>query len=278
MDQAASEGMDRAACEGRPLALVTGASSGIGAAFAERLARDGHDVLIVARRAGRLEALAQRLRTDFGVAVEPVAADLTDPEGLASVERTLLDRTPDLLVNNAGFSGYGPFKDIDPQVVEDLLRIHTLAVARLTRAVVPGMVARGSGAVINVASLLSLSGPLTLGRMTGRATYAGAKAFMLAFTQALAGELEGSGVRAMVVLPGMVHSEFHGERGLPPSLPVMSAVDAVDAALAGLALGEVVCVPGLEDMGLFDRLRDLQQAVLTGGNQVQIAERYRRRP
>lgn len=267
--------MDRAQSEERPLALVTGASSGIGAAFAERLARDGHDVLIVARRAGRLEQLAERLQAELGATVEPFVADLTDPDGLASVERTLLERRPDLLVNNAGFSGYGPFAEIDPDVAENLLRIHALAVTRLTRAVLPGMVARGSGGVINVASLLALSGPLSLGRMTGRATYAGVKAFMLAFTQALAGELEGSGVRAMVLLPGMVHSEFHGERGLPPTLLVMSADDVAHAALAGLALGEVVCVPGLEDMRLFDKLRDLQQAILSGGNQVQVAERYR---
>ena len=270
--------MDHAESGGRPLALVTGASSGIGAAFAERLARDGYDVLIVARRAGRLDQLAQRLQAEFGVGVEPLVADLTDFGGIASVERTLLEWRPDLLVNNAGFSGYGPFREIDPDVAENLLRIHALAVTRLTRAALPGMVARGSGGVINVASLLSLSGPLALGRMTGRATYAGAKAFMLAFTQALAGELQGSGVRAMVLLPGMVHSEFHGERGLPPTLPVMSAADVADAALGGLAMGEVVCVPGLEDIGLFDKLRDLQQAILSGGNQAQVAERYRRRP
>jgi hypothetical protein len=270
--------MDHAESGRRPLALVTGASSGIGAAFAERLARDGYDVLIVARRAGRLEQLAQRLQAEFGVGVEPLVADLTDTDGLASVERALLERKPDLLVNNAGFSGYGPFTEIDPEVAENLVRIHALAVTRLTRAALPAMVDRDSGAVINVASLLSLSGPLLLGRMTGRAIYTGAKAFMLAFTQALAGELQGSGVRAMVLLPGMVHSEFHGERGLPPTLPVMSAVDVADAALAGLAMGEVVCVPGLEDIGLFDKLRDLQQAILSGGNQVQVAERYRRRP
>jgi short-subunit dehydrogenase len=269
--------MDHAESGGRPLALVTGASSGIGAAFAESLARDGYDVLVVARRAGRLEDLAQRLHADLGVTVEPLVADLTDTDDLASVERALLERKPDLLVNNAGFSGYGPFTEIDPEVAENLVRIHALAVTRLTRAALPAMVARDSGAVINVASLLSLSGPLLLGRMTGRAIYAGAKAFILAFTQALAGELQGSGVRAMVLLPGMVHSEFHGERGLPPTLPVMSAADVADAALAGLALGEVVCVPGLEDIGLFEKLRDLQQAILSGGNQVQVAERYRRR-
>jgi short-subunit dehydrogenase len=270
--------MDSAESERRPLALVTGASSGIGAAFAERLARDGHHLIVVARRAERLQLLAQRLHADLGVSVEPLVADLTDPAGLEAVERTLLEQRPDLLINNAGFSGYGPFTEIDAGVAENLLRIHALAVARLTRAALPGMVARGSGAVINVASLLALSGPLPLGRMTGRATYAGAKAFILAFTQALAGELEGSGVQAMVLLPGMVHSEFHGQRGLPPHLPVMSADDVADAALSGLALGEVVCVPGLEDIGLFEKLRDLQQAILSGGNQVQVAERYRRRP
>jgi short-subunit dehydrogenase len=269
--------MDRAQSERRPLALITGASSGIGAAFAERLVQDGHDLIIVARRAERLRRLAQRLHADFGSTIETLVADLTDPTGVESVERTLLERRPDLLINNAGFSGYGPFTEINPGVAEGLVRIHALAVARLTRAALPGMVARGSGAVINVASLLALSGPLPLGRMTGRATYAGAKAFILAFTQALAGELEGSGVHAMVLLPGMVHSEFHGERGLPSNLPVMTAADVASAALAGLALGEVVCVPGLEDIGLFDKLRDLQQAILSGGNQVQAAERYRRR-
>ena len=269
--------MDRAEPERRPLALVTGASSGIGAAFAERLAGDGSDLIVVARRAERLRQLAHRLEAERGVTVRTIVADLVDPDGLESVEKTLLEERPDLLVNNAGFAGYGPFTEIDPAVAEDLVRIHALAVARLTRAALPGMVARGSGAVINVASLLALSGPLALGRMSGRATYAGAKAFILAFTQALAGELEGSGVRAMVVLPGMVHSEFHGEHGLPAHQPVMDARDVAGAALAGLALGEVVCAPGLEDIGLFEKLRDLQQAVLSGGNQVQVAERYRRR-
>ena len=270
--------MDSAKAEGRPLALVTGASSGIGAAFAEHLARDGHHLIIVARRAERLRRLAQRLHADFGVAVESLVADLTDPAGLGSVEQALLEQRPDLLINNAGFSGYGPFTEIEPGVADGVVRIHALAVARLTRAALPGMVARGSGAVINVASLLALSGPLALGRMTGRATYAGAKAFLLAFTQALAGELEGSGVRIMVLLPGMVRSEFHGEHGLPAHLPVMDAADVAAAALAGLALGEVVCVPGLEDIGLFEKLRDLQQAILSGGNQVEVAARYRRRP
>ena len=170
----------------RPLALVTGASSGIGAAFAERLARDGHDLILVARRRDRLETLAERLRYEAGAEARPLAADLADAEGLSQVEAHIAgDERLALLVNNAGFGGYRPFVEVEPKVVDELIAVHVRAVARLTRAAVPGMVRRGKGAVINVASLLALSGALPPNPLPYRAVYAGAKAFILAFTEAL---------------------------------------------------------------------------------------------
>jgi len=261
----------------RNLALVTGASSGIGAALAERLARDGRDVLIVARRRERLEALAGRLQAETGVAVDLLVADLTDPAQLLLVEeRIAREGQLDLLVNNAGFAGYGPFAEIEPGVADRLTAIHIVAPLRLTRAALPDMIARRRGAVVNVASLLALSGPLRL-PMAGRATYAGAKSFLLTLTQLLAGELEGSGVQAMVCLPGMVESEFHGiGGGRLAGVPLMTAGDVAQAIVIGLELGETVCAPTLEDATLFERMRELQQATLTAARSTELAARYRR--
>jgi hypothetical protein len=263
----------------RPLALVTGASSGIGRALAGLLARDGYDLIVVARRRDRLEALAAELASETGAAVEVAAADLTEAVDVALVTaRVAAETRLSLLVNNAGFSGYGPFAELDPDVMRRAIAIHVTTPATLIRAALPAMIARGAGAIVNVSSLLSLSGPLRIG-MAGRATYAGAKSFQLVFIQALAAELEGTGVRAMVCLPGMVESEFHGSRplaGRPGMPPLMSSEDCARAIVAGLALGEVVCVPGLDDAAaVFDQLRDLQQATLAGGNRSgRLAARY----
>lgn len=260
----------------RPLALVTGASSGIGEAFCERLAGDGHDLVIVARRRERLETLASRLREAAGVTVDVLVADLTVPADLQRVAGAATNDRLALVVNNAGFSGYGPFAEVAPDTLAKLIAVHVTAPVTLCRAAVPGMVARARGAVVNIASLLALSGPLPAGRMPFRATYAGAKSFLLTFTQALAGELQGSGVHAMVCLPGMVATEFHG-LGVtyPPGLPVMEPAGVARAIVAGLAAGEVVCVPGLEETDVLERMKELQQATLAGGNKVEIAGRYR---
>jgi len=263
----------------RRVALVTGASSGIGAALAERLAHDGYDVVLVARRRERLEALAHKLEDSTGVSAEVLPADLTDPDQLCAVEERLDARSGsvDLLVNNAGFGGYGPFAELEPDFGDRLIGVHVRAPMRLTRAAIPGMITRGRGAIVNIASLLALSGPLHV-RMSGRATYAGAKAFLLTFTQSLAQELEGTGVHAMVCLPGMVETEFHGvRRGDAPAPPsMMSAPDVAQAIVAGLELGETICVPGLEEVGVFHQLSDIQQATLFGGNSGKLASRYRR--
>jgi short-subunit dehydrogenase len=261
----------------RSVAVVTGASSGIGAALSERLARDGRDLVIVARRKERLEALAKRLHADSGVDVEVMAVDLTEPPQLQRVvDRLRDDARIDLLVNNAGFGGYGPFAELEPAFADRLIGVHVRAPMRLTRAALPGMLSRGRGAVVNVASLLALSGPLHA-PMSGRATYVGAKAFLMSFTQALAVELEGSGVQAMVVLPGMVETEFFStRRGGDPAESLMSAADVAQAIVVGLELREIICVPGYEDMTLFDALRDVQKATLFGRSAARLATRYRR--
>lgn len=262
----------------RRVAVVTGASSGIGAALAERLARDGRDLVIVARRRQRLEALARRLEAEAGVSVDVMVGDLTDAPRLLEVEsRIAADPRVDLVVNNAGFGAYGPFAELNSEFADDLIRLHVRAPMRLTHAALPGMIARGRGAIVNVASLLALSGPLH-SRMSGKATYAASKAFLFTFTQALAVELEGTGVHAMAVLPGMVETEFFEQRrGVePPPATMMSAADVAQAIVVGLELGELVCVPGLDNVTLFQALRDVQKATLFGGTSGRLAERYRR--
>jgi short-subunit dehydrogenase len=249
-------------------------------AFAERLAATGHDLILVARRRDRLEALAERLRRDTGAEAEVIGADLTDGDALAKLEAHLAkDNALSLLVNNAGFGGYRPFASVDPNTVDELIDIHVRAMARLTRAVVPGMIRRGGGGIINVASLLALSGTLPPDPLPHRVTYAAAKSFMLAFTQALAGELKGTGVRVQVCLPGRVDTEFHKLQGIDTSKlpPMMSPEDIVTGSLAGLAQGEVVCVPALADAALLDRLTEAQLAVFKAAvlPTPVLAQRYR---
>jgi len=245
------------------------------------LACDGYDVVLVARRRERLEELAERLRREAGASAEVLTADLTDPVALAHVEARIADDEPlGLLVNNAGFSGYGPFLQVEPEVVDDLINIHVRAVARLTRAALPGMVHRGAGGVINVASLLALSGPMPPDPLPYRATYAGAKAFMVTFTQALAGELSGTGVGVQVCLPAMVATEFHKMSKMPPRdpskmPPMMTAADVVAASLAAFALGEVVCIPSLDDSSHLERLTEGQRTVFgSAGFTATLASRY----
>jgi uncharacterized protein len=263
---------------GRPRALITGASSGIGMAFAERLAREGYDLALVARRRGRLEGLADRLRADPGVQADVICADLTDPKDLVKVEARISgDDALVLLVNNAGFGGYQPFASVEPRVLDNLIDIHVRAVTQLTRAALTGMIRRGQGWIINISSLLALSGTLPPNPLPHRATYAAAKAYMLTFTQAIAGELHGTGVGVQVCLPGRVSTEFHTSQGIDISKwpPMMTADDIVSASLAALAHGEVVCIPGLADAALFDRIGEMQIAIFRGAAlQPQLAERY----
>jgi short-subunit dehydrogenase len=263
--------------ECRPRALITGASAGIGRAFAERLARDKYDLVLVARRRHRLEAVAEQLRAD--VEVDVLAADLSQPTGLAEVETRLTkDASIFLLVNNAGFGAYKRFMELEPERADELIRLQVLAPTRLIRAVLPGMVRRKSGGVINIASLLALSGTLPANPVPFRATYAGAKSYLVTFTQALADELAGTGVKVQVCLPGLVSTEFHTIQGIDRTRmpPMMTPADLVAGSLAGLARGEVTCVPGLEDPALLERIGEAQRAVFMAAVKPSLAARYER--
>jgi uncharacterized protein len=258
-------------------AFVTGASSGIGEAFACRLAADGWDLAVTARRGDRLHALAGRLAGQHGVTVRTCVADLTDPRELAELEQVIAAAEPDLLVNNAGFAGYREFCQVDPKVISDLVAVHAMAVTRLARAAIPAMVARGSGAIINIASLMAFSGPLPAQPLPYRAVYAAAKAFQVTFAQALAGELDGTGVQVQACCPGLVDTEFHALAGRDLSaapFPVMRPDEVASAALAGLRLGEIVCVPGLNDPSMIDNVNQAQQTLLLTAVSSPLASRY----
>jgi len=222
---------------------VTGASTGIGRTFAERLARDQYDLVLVARDAGRLEELAKRLASERGIEARVLAADLTDPAGLGRVEAELAERPPDLLVNNAGFGTVGRFAELDVDGEDREVRLNVLALMRLTHAALGPMLTRGHGGVINVSSLAGESAsPYT-------ATYAATKAFVTSFSEALSEELRGSGVRVQALLPGFTRTEFQERAGIDartiPGFAWMEPEAVVEASLAALEKGQVVCIPGL---------------------------------
>ena len=227
----------------RPFALVTGASSGIGAEFARQLAPD-HDLVVVARDEERLRSAAATLRDRWGSSVEVLVADLSSGPGMASVEARVssAERPIDLLINNAGIASYGRLDRLPVADEDRMVQLNVTAVLRLTRAALPGMVARRRGAVLNVASLGAFQpGPQC-------ATYVATKAFVLSLTESIAAELRGTGVHAMVLCPGFTRTEFPQRSGMTAtSLPDalwMTPEAVVGAALADLARKKVVCVPG----------------------------------
>ena len=256
-----------------PLALVTGASSGIGAAFAQRLAADGYDLIVVGRRKDRLTALAESLT---GVTTEVLVADLATDTGIDTVAGVCATRPLTMLVNNAGVAHYMPMADLPAGKARELLHVKVLAPAMLTRAALAGMLTRGSGTIINVAGMLAFAGPAPAAPPQGqRATYVGTLAATVATTQTLHTELAGTGVSAHVVCPGIVATEFHEVQGMDLSAaPRMSAADVVTAALAGIDLGEVVTAPGLEDTTLLDAVFTADLAAFAGQSK-NLASRYR---
>ena len=254
-------------------ALITGASSGIGAIYADRLARRGHDLILVARNQSRLEALAARLRDETGRSVEIVSADLNNDADLHRVETILrTNSTIAMLVNNAGVGGAAPLLASDVDAMDRMIRLNVLALTRLTYAAVPAFVARGGGTIINIASIVAIS-PETL-----NGVYGGSKAFVLAFSQSLQHELADKGVRVQAVLPGATATEFWDIAGLPVSnLPaeiVMSAQDVVDAALAGLDQGETVTIPSLEDKAEWDAYDAARREMAGRLSRTKPATRY----
>ena len=254
-------------------ALITGASSGIGAVYADRLARRGYDLILVARNTDRLTALARRITDQTGRSVETVTADLTDKSDLARVEQTLrTDASITLLVNNAGAGATAPLLDSDAGKMETMITLNVTAPMRLAYAAAPAFVARGAGTIINMASVVAISPELLNG------VYGATKSFLLAFSQSLQHELAAKGVRIQAVLPGATATDFWELSGMPVSnLPqeiVMTTEDLVDAALAGLDQGEVVTIPPLADKADWDRYENARQAMFGKLSNAQPAARY----
>lgn len=227
-------------------ALITGASNGIGAIYADRLARQGYDLILVARTAEKLERVARNIRESTGRTIETLTADLRNAADLRRIEaRISNDRRIDVLVNNAGVGSTARALDADVDAMSAMISLNVEALMRLSYAAVPAFVARGRGTIINIASIVAVTPELLNG------VYGASKAFVLALSQSLRHELEGTGVEVQVVLPGATATDFWDVAGTPiehlPDEIVMPAEAMVDAALAGLAHGEFATIPGLHD-------------------------------
>jgi uncharacterized protein len=258
----------------RPLALVTGASSGIGWAFAERLAQDGSDLVVVARRRDRLEDLKQRLEA-HGVSVEVLAADLSTEAGMQAVEDKAVDPRLATVIDNAALAYYMPFLELPPDQVAELARLNALAPLRLIRAALAGMVERQRGTLISVASNLVFSPTVDAPNLPQRTVYAATKTFLYTLIRLLANELSGTGVRLQVLCPPIVRTEFHTRQGLDMSdRPRLEPEAVVQASMRGLELGETVCVPALDDLDKLERHDEVERDLLFAGLGGDLAARY----
>ncbi|WP_189039249.1 SDR family NAD(P)-dependent oxidoreductase [Streptomyces daqingensis] len=240
-------------------ALITGATAGLGAAFARRLARDGHDLVLVARDEERLREQAAAMHDRYGVNASVTVADLSTEEGISTVEERLTDqaRPVDLLVNNAGFANRDTFLKVPVEDELTMLKVHCEAVLRLTSAAAGSMRDRGRGGVVNVASLAAF---------VPRGTYGASKAWVVQFTQGVAKDLAGSGVRLMALCPGFVRTEFHKRAGMDAgSVPGWMWLDAdkvAGAAVKDLARGRTLSIPGVRYKALMGAANLLPRSVL----------------
>lgn len=251
--------------------LITGASDGIGAVYADRLARRGHNLILVARRADKLAALAEQLRNETGVAVDVIAANLANPDDLARVETRL--RTDDAitgLINNAGIAGETSFIEADPAHLSGMIDLNIVAVTRLSAAIAPRLAAKGVGAIVNITSVTALMPD------GFTAVYPASKAYVLAFTEALQVELGTKGVRVQAVVPGITRTAIWDEAQLAniPAEMVMDVNDMVDAALAGFDAGEIVTIPALPDMADYDAYIAARAALRPNLSLARPAPRY----
>lgn len=256
-------------------ALVTGASAGIGAIYADRLARRGQDLILVARDEARLNAIVRRLRTETGRSVDILAADLAARADLLRVEHLLRqDPSIGMLVNNAGIAVSGWMHGSDVERLEAMVAINITAALRLAHAAVDGFVARGRGTLINVSSVLALA-PERF-----NAAYSGTKSFMLNLSLALQTELANTGIRVQAVLPGATRTGLWSKAGVDaaamPADRLMDADEMVDAALTGLDIGEVVTIPSLPDMVEWSRFNDARLAMGPNLSLAHSAGRYHR--
>lgn len=255
----------------KPAVLITGASSGIGATYADRFARRGHDLVLVARDAARMERLATRLRDAFGVTIDILPADLTKADELAAVEARLRDdRRIGVLVNNAGAAIGGSFIEQATDDVARLVALNTTAPLRLASAVAPRFAEAGEGAIINIGSVVGLAPEF------GMTVYGATKAFIQFLSQSLALELSPKGVYVQAVLPAATMTEIWERAGTDvDTLPTMMDVNhLVDAALVGFDRRESVTIPPLHDATQWDAMQSARQAMLPF-QQIQVAERYR---
>lgn len=256
-------------------ALVTGASSGIGADYARRLAERGYDLILVARNHQRLNHLAKHISDETGRAVEILDADLTVAKDVARIENVIRhDASLTLLVNNAGIGATQPLAEASLNEMVDMIALNVTAVTRLTHAAVPGFVSRGFGTIVNIASIVAIAPELLNG------VYGGSKAFVLAFSQSLHHELADKGIRVQAVLPGATSTDFWNVAGLPvdelkKSVPVMTSLDMVDAALAGLDSGELVTLPALPDIADWEAFEAARQRLIPQLSSTTPARRYR---
>jgi short-subunit dehydrogenase len=254
-------------------ALITGASAGIGAVYADRMARRGYDLVLVARNRERLDALAARLAEDTGRSIRVVVADLNDSADLARVERVLrTDSSITMLINNAGIGSTAPLIDADVNMMARMIDLNVTALMRLTYAVVPALVQRGGGTIVNISSGVAIWPELMNG------VYGGTKAFVLALTHSLQKELAESNVRVQAVLPGATGTGFWDIAGTPvenlPSDMVMTAEDLVDASLAGFDQGEMVTIPSLPDLAEWSAYEAARQRMMPKLSLSAPAERY----
>jgi hypothetical protein len=254
-------------------ALITGSSSGIGAVYADRLARCGYDLIVVARNQERLNALASKLTTETGRTIEVVTADLNSKGDLATVEEILReDASITMLVNNAGVGAIKPLLDTDMDKMDDLIDLNIKALTRLTYAAAPAFVKRGTGTIINISSVVGIAPEFLNG------VYGASKAFVTAFSHSLQHELAAKGVRIQAVLPAATATDFWETAGrhvsqLPQSI-VMTPENLVDAALVGLDKGELVTIPVLQDGKVWDDYEAARRAMSSQLSGTTPAKRY----
>ncbi|HZX08374.1 SDR family NAD(P)-dependent oxidoreductase [Kribbella sp.] len=260
----------------RPLALITGSSSGIGAALADTLADKGYDLVLLARRRDRLEQVAVRAE-ERGAMVEIITADLASPEGLAAAADRAARGDLRLLISNAGAGGYAPLHEVSAADLDRLWRLNATAPITLAQAVLPSLLDKGQGGIVTMASLLAFSSGLSeLGPvpMPPRTLYVAAKSATVAFTRTLAHELAGTGVSATVVCPGRVATEWSGGANHHGQPRIMSAEAVAAATVVAVERGEIICVPGLPDDEALDRLQEIERTLVVDGNRSELAPRY----
>jgi short-subunit dehydrogenase len=257
----------------KPSVLITGASSGIGVVYADRFARRGHDLVLVARDRARMEVLAERLRRETGVAVDIIQADLTDAGALAQVEARLRDDARiGILVNNAGATAAGGFVDQSADDVTRIITLNTTALTRLASAVAPRFVAAGEGTIVNIASVVALAPEL------GLTVYGATKAFVLFLSQGLQLELGPKGVYVQAVLPAATRTEIWERSGRDVNTlqGVMEVDELVDAALLGFDRREAITIPPLPDAGQWESFNAARQAMVPNFPQSHAAARYQK--